>query len=75
MGAIDPEHVVCCISPVNNGQVFTALSAAQKSVGFRHWDLRLANIMEHRLTKDDNPLNSPTASDLNDVAAGTSSAI
>lgn len=28
-------------------QVLTALAAAQ-SVGFRHWDLRLRNIMEHK---------------------------
>ena len=27
-------------------QVLTALAAAQ-SLGFRHWDLRLKNIMEH----------------------------
>jgi len=30
-------------------QVLTALAAAQ-SVGFRHWDLRLRNIMEHKGT-------------------------
>ena len=28
-------------------QVLTALAAAQ-SLGFRHWDLRLKNIMQHR---------------------------
>ena len=30
-------------------QVFTALAAAQKATGFRHWDLRLSNIMQHKI--------------------------
>ena len=28
-------------------QVFVALDAAQNALGFRHWDLRLANVMQH----------------------------
>ena len=32
--------------PICAAQVLTALAAAQ-SLGFRHWDLRLKNIMEH----------------------------
>ena len=33
-------------------QVFTALAGAQRELGFRHWDLRLANVMQHNVSAD-----------------------
>ena len=32
----------CCCA-----QVFEALADAQRKLGFRHWDLRLSNVMQH----------------------------
>eukprot|EP00884_Botryococcus_braunii_P018611 jgi/Botrbrau1/5433/Bobra.182_1s0035.1 len=34
-------------SETEGGWVFTSLEAAQGALGFRHWDLRLGNVMEH----------------------------
>ena len=39
-------------------QVLTALAEAQK-LGFRHWDLRMTNIMEHHPPSE--PVAAPTA--------------
>ena len=35
------------ISDTEAAQVLLAIADAQEKLGFRHWDLRLANVMQH----------------------------
>ena len=50
---------------VITAQVFEALADAQQRLGFRHWDLRLSNVMQHTPLQHGNEL-SPAAREAGD---------